>query len=165
MAYNWSKIKKQSWDKFPERQINIDNDKHLFVIRRKDNSIVVVKYIHCDTYISESSFVNYTNQVIDFAKNEYNTSDIVIITNNPDRINETYPIGVKYYLIRPNGEMRKKSLDDSWDQFIEDQLEFLVEWDVTHTYYISSNRYSIIDEEELIMRAIENGNGDIYGYG
>lgn len=163
---NWSKIKEQSWQRFPERQLFIDDKENIFAMKRRNGNIVVVGYMHYNSreMVAASDLIKFANSVIALAKDKYNTSDIVMITNmwlkDSKNLPQTpYPEEATYYHIDYKGEIIKTPLSEIYDN-IKSKVEERKKEKIRR-----KNDPDVIDEEAIIMNAIKYGYGDNYGYG
>lgn len=175
----WSRIKKQSWDKFPDRQLYLDEGENIFALKRKDGKIVVVGYMHFirpECWHFGDNLRKFASDVIALARDKFKTSDIVIISN---KLLESlkimpktpYPEEAAYYHIDSRGEITKDPLDKINEhiksKIAETEQERIkkknarLSGDDSYDYYLNDGP----NEEEIIMGAIKYGYGDIYGYG
>ncbi|WP_303924860.1 hypothetical protein [Draconibacterium sediminis] len=174
----WVAIKEKSWDKFPTQRIFIDNENFIMVMRRNDNTVVVVGFLHFKIMKlfqeSEDSkslshvnnahsfplFREYVAKLCSFKSGKYGNSDLVLLLNRElESIDysllEELPQEIKYFYY-----------DESRAVFLPQDLEVAVKRNKEtprYTVQILPDR-KLIDNEDVIMRALREGEGDHFGY-
>ena len=174
----WKDIKSRTWDKFPEQRIFIDDDMFMMVMRRRDNSIVVVGFLHFkhmkifqEPKDSKSlSFVNgvhsfprfrdYVAKLCIFRNTKSENSDLVLLLNKKlESIDytllEELPKGIKYCYY---DEFQSAFFHQDIEQAVKNNKET-----PRYTVRILPDR-KFVENENVIMRALLNGEGDRFGF-
>lgn len=169
---NWEKLKFTFWDKFPKHQLFIDDNDSVAAFRKKNGKVIVVAYAHYEgnanrlsiksnrwnSFLLGKGILDFIEDINKLVLNKCGEANIVLIFNFEiyNLLYETlikFPKSINYYLLN---DLDKKFLKP---QKLAGSIRAskVREPSKRRTEYIP-------DTESDIMRALREGNGDLFGY-
>lgn len=165
---NWLLLKDCYWYPNEQGQIYLDNTEHILVVERQNKGLVL-GYLHAGSSLTfiGADLSNFISSIKTLCiKKKWDSYELIIATDFELRMLNHYsitklPADIKYISVssssicgkKPSGpyiQCLKSATRDSYNRKY-------------HYRKRSSSNYSSFDSEESIMRALKNGDGDLYG--